>query len=273
MVSSFWHGVCGSNPRDYKLMKYHNKHKRGLRHRLMHMYKHHLKFFLYLAVLVLLMIGNNFASFRSDDQPGQVNYTGGNSSPGDNKSTGGVQGGLTSIHPNTSLSPNLGIVKQLQTESTLPYPWNNIWGTGGQWEKFYIQSAMNLRKGGLKEWEKYFLTSLGSSVENHHDFGEGRSGSFFSNLNNEGGGGNPLGPMIGPPLEYPHSTNYGGYDTASAGGSLGSMSSGGSSSGNDVPPQVPEPSTLILTAIGLLLVTRRVSQNRSQGVEGFYLNP
>jgi hypothetical protein len=254
-------------------MKSHNKHKHRLRHRLLHKYKQQLKFFLYLAALVLLMIGNNFASFRSDDQPGQGNYTGGNSSPGDNKATGGVQQGLTSIYPNTPLNPKLGIVKQLQTESTFVYPWSNIWGSGGQWQRYYIQSAMNLQNGGLREWEDYFLTSLGSSVEDHQNLGEGRLGSFFSHLNNEGGGGNPLGPMIGPPLEYPHSTNYGGYDTGSAGGSLGSMSSGGSSSGsdapktNDDPVQIPEPSTLILTAIGLLLLTRRVNQNRIQGVE------
>jgi hypothetical protein len=255
-------------------MKSHNKHKRRLRHRLIHKYKQQLKFFLYLAALVLLMIGNNFASFRSDDQPGQGNYTGGNSSPGDNKGTGGVQGGLTSIHPNTSLNPNLGIVKQLQTESTFPHPWSNIWGSGGQWEKFYIQSAMNLQHGGLRDWEDYLLTSLGSSMENHQNLGEGRSGSFFSHLNNEGGGGNPIGPMVGPPLEYPHSTNYGGgYDTASGGGSLASMSSGGSASGSDGPKtnngpvEIPEPSTLILTAIGLLLLTRRVNRNRIQGVE------
>jgi hypothetical protein len=243
----------------------HNKHKHRLRHRLIHKYGQQLKFFLYLAALVLLIIGNNFASFRSDDQPGQGNYTGGNSSPGDNKATGGVQQGLTSIHPNTPLNPKLGIVKQLQTESTFVYPWSNIWGSGGQWQRYYIQSAMNPQHAGLKDLEDYFLTSLGSSVESHQNLGDGRSGSFFSHLNNEGGGGNPLGPMIGPPLEYPHSTNYGGYDTASAGGSLGSMSSGGSSSGsdgaktNDGPAQIPEPSTLILTAIGLLLVTRRLS--------------
>ena len=109
---------------------------------------------------------------------------------------------------------------------------------------------------------------------------DARLGSFFSHLNQGGGGENPLGRMIGPPLEYPHSTNYGGgYDTGSAGGSLGSMSSGGSGSGsdgpmtNDGPAQIPEPSTLILTAIGLLLVTQLVNQNRIQGVEDFHLNP
>jgi hypothetical protein len=187
---------------------------------------------------------------------------------------------MTSIHPNTPLNPKLGILKQLQTESTFLYPWSNIWGSGGQWEKFYIQSAMNLQQGGLRDWEDYLSASPGFSAGNHQNLGEGQSGSFFSHLNNEGGGGNPLGPMIGPPLEYSHSTNYGGgYDTASAGGSLGSMSSGGSGSGsdgpktNDDPAQIPEPSTLILTAIGLLLVTQLVNQNRIQGVEGFHLNP
>jgi len=249
-------------------MKYHNKRKHRLRHRFIQEYGQQFKFFLYLAALVLIMIGNNFASFRSDDQPGQGNSTGGNSSPGDNKATGGVQGGVTSIHPNTLLGPKLGIVKQLHTESMFGHSWSNIWGSGGQWQRYYIQSVMNLQNGDLGEWGDYFLTSLGSSMENHQNLGDGRLGSFFSHLNNEGGGGNPIGPMIGPPLVYPHSTNYGsGYNAGSAGGSPGLMSSGGSGSGsdgpkaNDGPVEIPEPSTLILTAIGLLLLTRRPFYN------------
>jgi hypothetical protein len=241
------------------------KKRKGRRlQRLIHQHKQALRFSLYVAALVILIIGNIFASFRSDNQPGQRNYTGGNSSPGDNKATGGVQQGLTSIHPNIPLNPKLGIVKQLQTESMFVNPWNNIWRSGGQWERSYIQSAINLQNGGIREWEDYFLSSLGSSIENYQNFTDARLGSFLNLSNQGGGGGNPLGGMIGPPLEYPHSTNYGGgYDTASAGGSLGSMSSGGSGSGsygpmtNDGPAQIPEPSTLILTAIGLLFLTRR----------------
>jgi hypothetical protein len=254
-------------------MRPYKKRKRRRLQRLIHQYKQALKFSLYVAALVILIIGNNFASFRSDDQPGQGNYTGGNSSPGDNKATGGVQQGLTSIYPNTPLNPNLGIVKQLQTESMFVNPWNNIWRSGGQWERFYIQSAMNLQQGGLRDWEDYLSASPGFSAGNHQNLGEGQSGSFSSLLNHEGGGENPPG-MIGPPLEYPHATNYGGgYDTGSAGGSLGSTSSGGSGSGsegpetNNGPVQIPEPSTLILSAIGLLLVITRVSENRIQGVK------
>lgn len=238
-------------------MKSYHKHKHRLRHRLFRKCREHFKFFLYLAALVLLVIGNNFASFRSDDQPGPKNYMGENYSPENNKGLGGVQQGLTSIHTNTPLIPTFGVGEERQVESMIEYA---------------IQSPMNLQHGGLREWEDYLLTSLGSSTENHQNIGEGRLGSFFSHLNNEGGGKNPPG-MIGPPLEYPHSTNYGGgYNTASAGGSLGSTSSGGGSvvatqDNNGGAIATPEPSTLILTAIGLLLVTRRVNQNRIQGVK------
>ena len=44
------------------------------------------------------MIGNNFASFRSDDQPRQGSYTGRNYSPENNQGTGNVQEGMSPIH-------------------------------------------------------------------------------------------------------------------------------------------------------------------------------
>jgi hypothetical protein len=173
---------------------------------------------------------------------------------------------MTSIQTNVLLKPRLDLVKQLQTESAFPYPWSNISGSGWQWEKLYIQSAMNLQNNGLGEGENYLLASLGSSAGSHQNIGEGGSGSSLSVVNQNGGEANPAGPFVGSLLEYPHSSNYvGGYNEGSVGGSPGlSGSGGGDGSGpilliqaNGDPPQVPEPSTFILTAIGLLLVAWR----------------
>ncbi len=256
-------------------MRPYKKGKRRRLQRLIHRYKQALKFSLYVAALVILIIGNNFASFRGDDQLDPGKYIGENHSPLSNGNIGSVQQGLTSIYPNTPLNPKFGIVKQFQTESMFVSPWTNLWSGGGQWERFYIQSAMSLQQGGLRDWEDYLSASPGSSTGNHQNLGEGQSGSFLNLANQDGGGTNPAGPFVGSPLEYPHSSNYGSsYNADSGGGSSGLSGFGGSGGGGSNPPktnggpvEIPEPSTLILTAIGLLLVITRVSENRIQGVK------
>jgi hypothetical protein len=262
-------------PEGYNIMKSYYKHIRGFRQRLIQKFGQHLKFFLYLAVLVLIMIGNNFASFRNEDQPNPGKSIGENHSPDpeDSKSIGDVQNGMTPIHLHTPLNSKFGIGKEQQIELVPAYSGSNI----GQWDKYYIQSHMKPNHDGLWDWENYWVEDLVSYAidyqegSEYHDSAE-RLESFLNPPNQDVNERNPQEQMFISSIEYPKSNlGGGGYQAGFSGGSGGSMSSGGSYSkasgisqnNNGSPIETPEPSTLILFAIGILLVMRRVNPRTS----------
>jgi hypothetical protein len=239
----------------------HYKYRRKLKWRLTHIQKSNLKYYFFVAMLTIFMVGNNSDSLKIENQPNRMNYFREIYSPENDMDIIGTLRKIFLTDQGLPLKPNLGIGNQRQIGLITENDWSNTVRP----DRYYIQSAMNLQNGGLRDWEDYLLSGLGSSTGNHQNLSGARLESFLNPTNQDGGGGNPLGHIIGSSLEYPHSSNYGGgYDTGSAGGSLGEMASGGgNSTGLDKPQEniggvpIPEPSTLILTAIGLLLLAWR----------------
>ncbi len=203
------------------------------------------------------MIGNNYASYRSDDLSNRTNNTGENHSLQNNQITGEAQGPVNLGNHPLSSGPGSGAAIEGQGGLLI----GSVWNDQGQ-ENNYIQSVINPQNRGPREWDNDLSATLDSPVGNQSNFGGTRFGSF-SNLPNQDWGGHSSGHVPGA-LEYPHLGNSGSSgNPLSAGGSLGSMSSGGGGSNipnktenGDQPVPIPEPSTLTLAAIGLLLLAR-----------------
>jgi len=246
------------------------KHKHKHRHRYKPNYKKQLKYpllFVFLSLLVFSGIAFSKGVFKFEQKPKHRNSrVEGNLPFNYNLDKNNILSDILPSYTETASKSNLGLL-----ERELMALNGKNWFEQMARNAFYIQTARDYRNLGFLDFEKYLLeyvasNKTGANANTQNTFNDLELEAFLRSLNRGFGSEDHPQYMIGAALEYPRSGNGGG-GSGLPGGSSGSGGSGGGS-GYSNPPQkpqqdngdnvpVPEPSTIVLTAAGLLFLFRR----------------